>query len=209
MSRRITFVGGVLASTVTLQSLLGGGTSALKESGTVRSLHDWHREVTTPAMLMVWALGIVLAQQGGWFTLPWLQAKLALVVVLSAIHGVQLGAMRRLAGGLALRMQGLRFSGRLMIVLVAGIAMLAIIKPGATSLTGYKVARIDRKTGLVTDFVTHPMNTAAVIFVPNGFNKPIDVRFRGPEMFVVDFGVGAGAPMQIPNSCKIWKVTHQ
>jgi hypothetical protein len=27
-------------------------------------------------------------------------------------------------------------------------------------------------------------------------------------MFVVDFGVGAGAPMQIPNSGKIWKVTH-
>jgi hypothetical protein len=80
---------------------------------------------------------------------------------------------------------------------------------GATRLTGYKVARIDRKTGLVTDFVTHPTNTAAVIFVPNGFNKPIDVRFRGPEMFVVDFGVGAGAPMQIPNSGKIWKVTHQ
>jgi hypothetical protein len=79
---------------------------------------------------------------------------------------------------------------------------------GATSLTGYKVARIDRKTGLVTDFVTHPMNTAAVIFVPTGFNKPIDVRFRGPEMFVVDFGVGAGAPKQIPNSGKIWKVTN-
>jgi uncharacterized membrane protein len=125
----ITFVGGVLAALVTLRPLLGDGTSSLEESGTVRSLRAWHREVTTPAMLIVWALGIVLALQGGWFTSLWLQAKLALVMVLSAIHGVQSGALRRLAGGSALRMQGLWFSGRLTIVLVAGIAILVIIKP--------------------------------------------------------------------------------
>jgi len=78
---------------------------------------------------MVWALGIVLALQGGWFASLWLQAKLAFVVVLSAVHGVQSGALRRLAGGSALPVQGLRFSGRLTIVLTAGIAILAIVKP--------------------------------------------------------------------------------
>jgi hypothetical protein len=60
---------------------------------------------------------------------------------------------------------------------------------GASSLTGFKVARIDRSTGQVSDFVTHPTNGSAVIFAPNGFNKPIDVRFSGPDMFIVDFGV--------------------
>jgi hypothetical protein len=80
---------------------------------------------------------------------------------------------------------------------------------GATALTGYKVARIDRKTGLVTDFVTHPTNTTAEIFVPNGFNKPIDVRFRGPEMFIVDFGDLLPGVANVANSGKIWKVTHQ
>jgi hypothetical protein len=80
---------------------------------------------------------------------------------------------------------------------------------GATSLTGYKVVRIDRKTGLQTDFITHPMNTDAVIFVPNGFNKPIDVRFRGPEMFIVDFGDFLPGFSNVANSGKIWKVTHQ
>jgi hypothetical protein len=74
-------------------------------------------------------------------------------------------------------------------------------------LTGFKVARIQRSTGLVSDFVTHPSNTQEVIFVPNAFNKPIDVRFRGPEMFIVDFGVSNPAT-PIPNSGKIWKVTH-
>jgi hypothetical protein len=86
-------------------------------------------------------------------------------------------------------------------------------------LDGFKVARIDRSTGVVSDFITHPSNTLAVIFEctmskPDGsdncfesFNKPIDVRFRGPEMFIVDFGVFAPAPVT-PNSGKIWKVTH-
>jgi hypothetical protein len=78
---------------------------------------------------------------------------------------------------------------------------------GATSLTGFKVARIDRRSGLVSDFVTHPTNTPEVIFAPGGFNKPIDVRFRDADMFIVDFGVFAPAT-PIPNSGKIWKVTH-
>ncbi len=79
---------------------------------------------------------------------------------------------------------------------------------GATGLTGYKVARIDRSTGDVSDFITHPTDTQAEVFVPDGFNKPIDVRFRGPRMFIVDFGVFAPAPLT-PGTGKIWMVTHQ
>jgi hypothetical protein len=81
---------------------------------------------------------------------------------------------------------------------------------GATDLNGFKVARIDRKTGVVSDFITHLTNTTAVIFptndVLNSFNKPIDVRFRGPEMFIVDFGFFVPGPIT-PNSGKVWKVT--
>jgi hypothetical protein len=61
----------------------------------------------------------------------------------------------------------------------------------------------------VSDFVAHPPNTDAVIFVPNGFNKPIDVRFRGPEMFILDFGDFQPGVHNVPASGKIWKVTHQ
>jgi hypothetical protein len=84
---------------------------------------------------------------------------------------------------------------------------------GASSLNGFKVARIDRNSGVVSDFVTHPCGvppctpTQAAVFVPNGFNKPIDVQFSGPEMFIVDFGVFAPAT-PIPNSGKIWMVTN-
>ncbi len=79
---------------------------------------------------------------------------------------------------------------------------------GATTLSGYKVARIDRNTGEVSDFVTHTANTQAVIFQPDGFNKPIDVRFHGPDMYIVDFGVFFPAPLT-PNTGKIWKVSRQ
>jgi hypothetical protein len=49
--------------------------------------------------------------------------------------------------------------------------------------------------------------TQAVVFAAGGFNKPIDVRFHGSDMFIVDFGIFAPAP-NTPNSGKIWKVTN-
>jgi glucose/arabinose dehydrogenase len=94
---------------------------------------------------------------------------------------------------------------------------------GATTLTGYKVARVDRHSNQVTDFVTHPDFMLNTIFpgscsspVATAFNKPIDVHIRGSEMFIVDFGVLLPADpafcaqtLNVPNSGKIWKVTHQ
>lgn len=78
---------------------------------------------------------------------------------------------------------------------------------GATSLVGYKVARIDRSTGAVSDFIAHTSNTMASVFDPSGFNKPIDVKFRGPNMFIVDFGVFAPAK-PTPGTGKIWMVSR-
>lgn len=77
---------------------------------------------------------------------------------------------------------------------------------GATSLIGFKVARIDRSTGAVSDFVAHTSNDTATIFDPSGFNKPIDVKFRGSNMFIADFGVFAPAT-STPGSGKIWMVS--
>jgi hypothetical protein len=84
---------------------------------------------------------------------------------------------------------------------------------GASSLTGFKVARVEKGSGKVSDFITHPCTptpctpTLAVVFAAGGFNKPIDVRFHGSEMFIVDFGTSTPAP-NTPNSGKIWKVTN-
>jgi len=39
--------------------------------------------ITNPAMVIAWVLGLWLAWQSGYWTAPWLHAKIALVVVLS------------------------------------------------------------------------------------------------------------------------------
>ncbi len=45
------------------------------------------RAIINPAMIVTWILGLWLAWRAGWFGFGWLQAKLAVVVLLSALHG--------------------------------------------------------------------------------------------------------------------------
>jgi hypothetical protein len=71
---------------------------------------------------------------------------------------------------------------------------------GATSLVGFKIARVDRTTGSVTDFIAHTSNDRSTILDPSGFNKPIDVKFNASKMFIADFGTFA------PATGKVWMV---
>ena len=81
-------------------------------------------------MLVVWVLGLTLASRTGWFPAPWLGFKLALVVALSALHGLQSGTLRRLAAGGSVPSSRLvALWGPLTVRLVVGIAVLAITKP--------------------------------------------------------------------------------
>lgn len=79
---------------------------------------------------------------------------------------------------------------------------------GATEFTGFRVVRVDRG-GQVSNFITNTGTTAATIFDPAGFNKPIDVKFRGDVMLIVDFGVfEPGLQLQQPGTGKVWAVCH-
>src|SRR5215468_2075307 len=42
--------------------------------------------IINPAMVATWVLGLWLAWDGGWYAAPWLQTKVALVLLLSALH---------------------------------------------------------------------------------------------------------------------------
>ncbi len=121
----MTFAGGVLGASVYLTTLGAGDEPSLSAHRAVRA---WDRAVTTPAMLIVWALGLTLALRGGWFASGWLPVKLALVSALSGLHGVQSGRLRRLAGSLPAR-PGSRAAGPIILCLVAAIAILAVVKP--------------------------------------------------------------------------------
>jgi uncharacterized membrane protein len=119
----LLFVGGVVASSLLFTA---GRAAAERVVPIALVLKRWDRVVTVPAMLGLWAFGIGLAASGGWFTHGWLQAKLVLVVLLSAIHGLQSGQIRRLAAGKAV--QPLRAEA-LIVPAVIATAVLAVIKP--------------------------------------------------------------------------------
>lgn len=119
----LLFVGGIVAGGLLLAA---GPAMADQGAAFATVLRRWDRVVTTPAMLGVWAFGIGLASAGGWFTSGWLQAKLVLVVLLSAIHGLQSGQIRRLAVGTNVKPL---WAAALVVPSVIAIAVLAVIKP--------------------------------------------------------------------------------
>ena len=84
----ITWLSGMLAAAMALRH------SNVVSLASVRR-HD--RFVTAPAMLLAWIFGILLAVQAGWFSDTWLWIKLALVVLLSGMHGTLSGKLRRAA----------------------------------------------------------------------------------------------------------------
>lgn len=93
----LTWVGGLVLVGVTTAALRPVGESVLlpHEKRLATAILKWDRRVTTPAMLAVWALGIGLASWGGWFGALWLNAKLPIVVGLSALHGILSATLRR------------------------------------------------------------------------------------------------------------------
>lgn len=124
----ITFVGGVLATTVALSTLSGDGDLSLEQRRMIGGLRLWDARLTTPAMLVVWALGLTLALSAGWFRSGWLPVKLVFVVLTSVVHGMQSGSLRRLAGGKA-RVRSQQPAALVILVSAALIAVLAVVKP--------------------------------------------------------------------------------
>ena len=86
--------------------------------------------IITPAMLMVWALGLTLAYILEAWTQGWFVAKFALVIALSAYHGWMIGYGRKLARG-ERPMSGrtLRIMNEIPGVATALIVILVIVKP--------------------------------------------------------------------------------
>src|SRR6202042_1302337 len=46
------------------------------------------RAIINPAMIATWVFGLWLAWLGGWTMATWFQAKFALVIVMSGVHGM-------------------------------------------------------------------------------------------------------------------------
>lgn len=103
---------------------------AAQEQRILGVLHAWNRRVTSPAMVLAWALGITLTVLGSWLPAAWLIAKLVLIFALSALHGILSGALRRM--GTIPDYAPRRFllhSAPVLLLSLLAIAILAVVKP--------------------------------------------------------------------------------
>jgi len=88
------------------------------------------RAIINPAMVAAWLLGLGLVWQGGWSTAHWLQAKLALVLGLSAIHGMLVRWVRDFAADQNQHSQKFyRIINEIPAILMVGIVILVVVKP--------------------------------------------------------------------------------
>jgi len=86
--------------------------------------------IINPAMIATWALGLWLAWTGGWLTAGWLHAKLALVLILSGVHGLFARWVKDFAADRNRRSAAFyRIVNEVPTLLMIGIVILAIVKP--------------------------------------------------------------------------------
>ncbi|MFA9199960.1 MAG: CopD family protein [Cypionkella sp.] len=88
------------------------------------------RIILTPAIVVVWLLGIALATSADLWSEGWLHAKLALVLLLSGYHGYMAAYARKLArGARSLTGKQLRLLNEVPGLAAALIVILVIVRP--------------------------------------------------------------------------------
>ena len=86
--------------------------------------------IITPAMVLVWILGLSLAYVTDAWTQTWFLAKFALVFALSGYHGWMVGYGRKLARGeRPVSGRGLRMMNEIPGIAVVLIVVLVIVRP--------------------------------------------------------------------------------
>ena len=88
------------------------------------------RAIINPAMILTWLAGLYLAWSGHWFSSGWLHGKLALVILLSGVHGFFSRCVKDFAGDRNTRSQKFyRIINEVPTVLMIGIVILVVVKP--------------------------------------------------------------------------------
>ncbi|MEL6678157.1 MAG: CopD family protein [Pseudomonadota bacterium] len=80
------WIGGMIAVLVALRA---------PQREFLQAIKVYDRSVTTPAMIAALIFGVLLGVLGGWFSSGWLGLKIILVLVLTGLHGVLVGRLRR------------------------------------------------------------------------------------------------------------------
>jgi protoporphyrinogen IX oxidase len=122
----LVWSGGLLAAALASARV----PKSVTDTSLITAIQRFDTRVTSPAMFVVWAAGLALAMLGQWFPSPWLIAKLAIVVILSALHGVLAATLRRLSLRETLPPPGwLRHAPAMIMASLSAIAILVVVKP--------------------------------------------------------------------------------
>ncbi len=88
------------------------------------------RAIINPAMIATWVLGLWLAWSGHWFDSGWLQAKLGLVLAMSALHGFFARWVKAFAADTNTHSQKFyRIINEIPTILLIAIVILVVVKP--------------------------------------------------------------------------------
>jgi protoporphyrinogen IX oxidase len=88
------------------------------------------KAIMTPSMLVVWVAGLWLIWQGGFLSSGWMHGKLALVLVLTGIHGWFAGMVKTFAADRNTReAKFYRIINEVPTLLMIVIVILVIVKP--------------------------------------------------------------------------------
>jgi len=88
------------------------------------------RMIINPSMIVVWITGPWLAYESGFFTQPWLHAKLTLVLVMSGLHGYFARLVRAFAADRNVRSARFyRMLNEAPPLLMTLIVILVVVKP--------------------------------------------------------------------------------
>jgi putative membrane protein len=88
------------------------------------------KAIINPAMIATWLLGLWLAWEGGFAWAPWLHAKFALVIAMSALHGFYVRWLKDFAADQNRHSQRFfRSINEVPTVLMILIVLLVVLKP--------------------------------------------------------------------------------
>ena len=88
------------------------------------------KAIINPAMIVTWLAGLYLAWSGHWFTSGWFHGKLALVILLSGVHGFFSSCVKDFAADRNTRSQKFyRIINELPTLLMILIVILVVVKP--------------------------------------------------------------------------------
>lgn len=122
----VIWMGGMLMAPIILLTV-----SRLENpAGLAAVFRGWYLRLISPALVTVWIFGIAIMTLGNWFDAPWMIGKLAIVLILSGLHGAISGQFRRLTTETAYRSPSwISWLVFVQIAFLAIIIALAVFKP--------------------------------------------------------------------------------